>query len=135
MRILLIDDDKDDQGLFCEAVKQVSDEIICDTADNGIEGLELLDSYERLPAVVFLDINMPLMDGRETLKIIRSTPKLKDLPVVMYSTSNDVDEVARFRGMKAKYAVKPTSFQSLVQLLTKELAALQLIKENLLVLK
>jgi DNA-binding response OmpR family regulator len=117
MRILLIDDDKDDQGLFCEAVKIISPEINCDVANNGEEGLRLLQSYRVLPVLVFLDINMPVMDGRETFKLIRSTPRLTTLAVTIYSTSNNKEEINEFTNLGASYITKPNSFEELVKLL------------------
>lgn len=115
MRILLIDDDKDDQAIFCEAVKVIAPHAHCDLADNGKEGLRLLNSYGTLPDVIFLDINMPIMDGRQTLKSIKQTPEFKSLPVVMYSTSSNQLEIDAFRLMGAQYLVKATSFDDLVR--------------------
>lgn len=117
MKILLIDDDKDDQTLFCEAINQISKDIVCDVADNGLQGLALLNASNELPQAVFLDVNMPIMGGRETLRIIRATPKLKKLPVTIYSTSNDKVEMAWFREMKARYIVKPNNFDAMVNVL------------------
>jgi CheY-like chemotaxis protein len=121
MRILLIDDDKDDQFLFCEALKEISENIAFDVADNGIQGIRLLNDSKTLPDFLFLDINMPLMNGWETLKIIRASPPLHDLPVTMYSTSNCKEEMYIFQKMQAKYIVKPGSFETLIQTLRNEL--------------
>jgi CheY-like chemotaxis protein len=115
MRILLIDDDRDDQAIFCEAVKTISPHALCDLADNGKEGLQLLNSYDTLPNVIFLDINMPIMDGRQTLRSIKQTPGLASLPVIMYSTSSHQLEIDEFRVMGAQYLVKANSFEDLVR--------------------
>jgi DNA-binding response OmpR family regulator len=129
MRILLIDDDEDDQTLFCEAVKLISPNIQCDVASNGQQGLIKLNSYTQLPAAVFLDINMPILDGTETFKIIKSTPRLASLAVTIYSTSNSQDEVRKFLMMGAGYITKPNSFDELVKILSKPI--LRLAQERL----
>jgi CheY-like chemotaxis protein len=130
MRVLLIDDDEDDQTLFCEAVKIISPSIQCDIACNGQEGLLKLNAYQQLPAMVFLDINMPILDGRETLKVIRSTPRFSALAVTIYSTSNHQDEVRKFLMMGARYITKPNSFEDLVKILAKPLYGLSQIGQQ-----
>lgn len=124
MRILLIDDDKDDQALFCDAIAQLSADLICDLANNGIEGLQYLQTTRTLPDVIFLDINMPMMDGRETLKIIRGTPRINHIPVVMYSTSIAPDELGHFTRLNAACVTKPNNFNNLASLLSEQLMSL-----------
>jgi CheY-like chemotaxis protein len=119
MRILLIDDDKDDQTLFCEAIKIISPQIQCDIASNGEEGLRMLNSYSQLPRLVFLDINMPIMDGKETLNAVKTNPKLKALSVIVYSTSNRIDEIEKFTAMGVGFITKPNRFEELVEVLSK----------------
>ncbi|HEY0652937.1 MAG TPA: response regulator [Chryseosolibacter sp.] len=118
MRILLIDDDKDDQLLFVDAVTLISDEIICNTADDGQQGLEFLAHADPLPDLVFLDINMPRVDGRQTLQAIRSNPRLRALPVIIYSTSCSKLDIRWARDMSADYLTKPNDFLELVSALT-----------------
>jgi CheY-like chemotaxis protein len=130
MRILLIDDDKDDQALFREAIKQIAADIVCEVADDGLQAFQKLNASETLPEITFLDINMPLMDGRETIRLIRSTPKLRHMRVVIYSTSGAEKEVAWFREMGAGYVVKPNTFQTLVQVLRDELRATLKLETN-----
>jgi CheY-like chemotaxis protein len=124
MKILLIDDDKDDQTLFCEAVKVISLHIQCEVAGNGEEGLTLLNNYQELPGLIFLDINMPIMDGRETLNIIKASTRLQSLPVIMYSTSSSRDEIEKFMLQGVQYIVKGNSFDELVTSLSKPINAL-----------
>jgi CheY-like chemotaxis protein len=124
MRILLIDDDEDDQTLFCEAVKIISPDIQCDVASNGLEGITKLKGYTELPLMVFLDVNMPILDGRETFKIIKATPRFNLLPVTIYSTSNSQEEVQKFLMMGAGYITKPNSFEELVKILSKPVQSL-----------
>jgi CheY-like chemotaxis protein len=73
---LIIDDDPDDVSIFCEAVGEVYPESICMTADNGSDGLAMLrESDSKTPHIIFLDLNMPKMDGKgccDGLKRIRT---------------------------------------------------------------
>ena len=118
MKILLIDDDHDDQTLFCEAVNQISNSVVCETADSGQKGLALLESSAELPDILFLDINMPMMDGQACLREIKANAKLKDIPVVMYSTTNNSAEISKYKMMGAKFLVKPPQFSKLVKSLS-----------------
>jgi DNA-binding response OmpR family regulator len=130
MRILLIDDDEDDQTLFCEAVKIISPGAQCEVANNGQEGLLKLNSYSQLPSLVFLDVNMPILDGKETFKIIKSTPRLAGLRVIIYSTSNHQDEMKLFQMMGAGYITKPNSFEELVAVLSRPIHGLSHVAEG-----
>ncbi|HYC87563.1 MAG TPA: response regulator [Chryseosolibacter sp.] len=118
MTILLIDDDKDDQILFCETVRIISPQIHCDIAGNGKEGLQVLNEASKLPELVFLDINMPIMDGRETLKVIKSTPKLQRLNVIVYSTSIGPADAQEYTKLGVKHITKPSTFNGLLRALT-----------------
>ena len=73
MIILCIDNDPEDIEFFCDAVKAVDPSIVTLSAMNGQEALDLLNSLavEELPSYIFLDINMPQMNGKETLEQIR----------------------------------------------------------------
>jgi CheY-like chemotaxis protein len=121
MRILMIDDDHDDQTLFCEAIKLISSNITCLLAKNGPEALTILDNTTPLPSVIFLDINMPVMDGRETLARIRATLRLRSIPIFIYSTSNSEAEIKKFLALGVNYIIKPNSFDKVVQAISKAL--------------
>jgi CheY-like chemotaxis protein len=84
MRIFIADDDPDDLELFQSAVKEVEPTAEIIAAYDGLCLLEnLVIKTPPLPDIVFLDINMPKMNGYECLKKIRQQPLLKDLPVVV----------------------------------------------------
>lgn len=110
-----MDDDADDTGLFCEALKEVDQRVTCYTADNGRRAIELLsDPQLRQPEVIFLDINMPVMNGWDCLKWIKSHPALGAIPVIMYSTSSsrrDIDLSVQFGALCLM--TKPESFSDL----------------------
>jgi len=114
MNILLVDDDQDDQALFCEAVRNINPSIQCEILNNGAEALDSLMHASKLPDVVFLDINMPVMDGRKCLKEIKSIEKLKNIQVVIYTTSSNADEISGLRGLGAEYIHKPNRFDEMI---------------------
>lgn len=110
--LLYIDDDPEDMDFFCEAVRTIDPSCICVGAKNGAEGLKLLSTLT--PDLIFLDINMPVMDGKETLKSIQVDSRLNKLPVFMLSTTSNAREREVFRKLGAKAClVKPNSFEAL----------------------
>jgi CheY-like chemotaxis protein len=86
MVVLCIDDDPDDTDFFCEAVKMVKPNATCLVANDGLTALKLLRS-EPSPNIIFLDINMPRMSGREVLVQIKKNYKWSQIPIIIYSTS------------------------------------------------
>jgi CheY-like chemotaxis protein len=110
MTILYVDDDPDDRQLFLEAVRSIDDKIVCATANDGLDGLSWLESHT-LPDVVFMDINMPLMNGKICLAEIKSNEKTSQLPVIIFTTSNNPDERTECAKIgAAAYVLKPISY-------------------------
>ena len=118
MIILAVDDDEEDFEFFFEAVKEVDNSIIVLKATNGHEALHMLENHMLMPDYIFLDINMPLMDGNACLREIRKNAKLKDIPVVMYSTTKNSGEIANYKEQGARFLVKPYQFSKLVKSLS-----------------
>jgi len=107
---LLADDDEDDRQFFLEALQSIDPGIQCITAKNGKEALTLLQNdFFAVPDFVFLDLNMPLMNGMKCLEEIKKIPALADLPVVLYSTTSEkqFEEQSKKAGAYA-FFVKPT---------------------------
>ena len=115
----LIDDDPDDQFIFQMALNDISQTIECRTADNGVTALEQLHKPTiSRPDFIFLDLNMPLMNGKECLKEIRKSIKLQSIPVVIYTTSSDPQEIEACLRLGADHFVtKPTSISKLADIL------------------
>lgn len=116
--ILLADDDKDDAEMFCEALADIDESIICHCAENGDQALKMLKNQDRIPEVVFLDLNMPIMNGWECLKQLKLDDRYKEIPVIMISTSsykNDMDAAESLGAIC--YFVKPNNFSDLKQVL------------------
>lgn len=115
MLILIVDDDLDDIALFCDAVREIDLDSKCLLAKNGKEALTLLETLPELPDIIFLDINMPIMNGKEFLLIGKQHSRLKDIPIVMYSTTNKVKEIEEFYLLGATgFLTKATTFKEVV---------------------
>ena len=124
--ILLADDDPDDRDLALDALKESGINHELQTVSDGEELLEYLRRENRYapptpaphPALVLLDMNMPRMDGREVLAIMKADPALRRIPVVVLSTSRASEEVTRSYDLGANaYIGKPVTFAELVNVL------------------
>ena len=90
-KILLAEDDADDRYFFSDSVAARADVKIVHSAGDGIELLEILNGLTEHPDVIVLDQNMPRMNGYETLKNLKSSPGLAEIPVIIYSTYANQD--------------------------------------------
>ncbi len=109
--LLLIDDDEDDREIFLSVIEVVSPATMCAIAANGREGLNVLASASTLPQLIFLDLNMPLMDGRQFLIEVKKNSSWKDIPVVILSTSSDRDSITRTKELgAADFITKPDKY-------------------------
>jgi len=113
--LLLAEDDEDDQFLFQEALASVHSGIECIMVNNGKEAMRLLQQdVLTLPDYIFLDLNMPVMDGLDCLASLKKDPMLKDIPVIIYSTTITELILAQTRklGVHSTFK-KPDSIDSL----------------------
>jgi CheY-like chemotaxis protein len=114
IKILYADDDSDDSEMFSDALKQLNLQTELRIAQNGAEALSILSGW--LPDIIFLDINMPVKCGRQCLKEIRSDKKFKDIPVVIYSTSQgEPDITATLQNGAGLYVFKSYTFNEQVK--------------------
>ena len=112
-RFLLIDDDSDDRELFSEALSMVEPAIICDQATDGQEGLAWLQQNREEPDLIFLDINMPILNGWQLLSRLKSSA-LRHIPVIMYSTSSNAKDKRTAQELGALcFITKPHAFRML----------------------
>jgi CheY-like chemotaxis protein len=113
--ILLADDDEDDRELFSDALHELYSKIKLTTAKNGVDLMRLLDTWKgTLPDVIFLDLNMPLKNGFECLDEIKAEERLKELPVVILSTSSQKETMdILFRKQASMYIKKPGTYPEL----------------------
>jgi CheY-like chemotaxis protein len=87
--VLLVDDDDDDQHIFKDAIKEVHSGIVSLIASNGRDAFFQLEKSSRLPSLIFLDLNMPVMNGFEFLERIKKNDSFKSIPIVIYTTSDN----------------------------------------------
>ena len=121
--IMIIDDDPDDKDLFIEIINQVDPQYDCLWGKDGVEGLKILSQLSKLPDYIFLDLNMPRMNGIQCLSEIKQNKKFSNIPVVIYSTSGQEADIEETKKLGAfHYITKPTRFADLHQALTELLS-------------
>ncbi|HZZ76479.1 MAG TPA: response regulator [Puia sp.] len=113
---LLADDDPDDVALFKEALSIIDPSIIFYFAQDGKAALDKLgDKNLEEPDIIFLDINMPVMNGWECLAKIKLNQSYSYIPVVIYSTASYRKEMEKAFEMGALcFFTKPTDFKDLI---------------------
>ena len=119
LKILLADDDMDDCLFFKDAISQLIPSTNFTAVHDGEQLMQLLtNETNQLPDIIFLDLNMPRKNGFECLAEIKHNKKLKDLPVVIFSTSFEQDKISiLFKTGADVYIRKPGSFAQLVQVI------------------
>ena len=118
--IFLADDDEEDHEIFSAALRAVDPSAILFSFYTGVELLTYLNSAEtKFPDFIFLDINMPGNQDLETFLMIKRTDRLKNLPLVLYSTSisDGHREIAILHGVH-KTVTKPVSFDKVKEALS-----------------
>jgi CheY-like chemotaxis protein len=127
MTLLCIDDDLEDVELFCEAINTIDSNCICLFASDGKRGLEMLNRSLR-PDFIFLDINMPLMNGQQTLEAIRGSFAFNEIPICILSTTITDTERDLLKNLGADFCIKKaTNFHEFCTDLKSVLSARQLI--------
>lgn len=115
--ILLVDDDAVDRELFLEAVSGVTTKCMVNEAAGGNEALLALK--EQHPTVIMLDLNMPMKDGRQTLREIKADKALRHIPVIIMSTSSSQHDITESYASGAwMFIEKPHGFQELSEMLS-----------------
>ena len=119
--ILLAEDDEDDYFIFSLAVQELSIRVMLSRAENGDILLKLLD--EKIPDLLFLDLLMPCRDGRTCIKEIRANAKYDTLPIIVYSSMRDVNNIQFcYREGGNLYVFKPSSLPELKDVLERILS-------------
>ena len=119
LHVLFVDDDSDESYLFNEALEHAGLNIQLSRAADGNDLLSFLHK-EAAPDLVFMDINMPYKDGVEALTEIRKDPNFNDIPVVIYSTSNNKSRISACYANGANlFVIKPEDFDEMVQMVKK----------------
>jgi CheY-like chemotaxis protein len=118
--VMIIDDDDDDRNLFCEALEEIHPSCHLIAVSNGRESLEKLKiPHIELPDLIFLDLNMPVMNGLQCLDQIRQIDALKLVPVVIYTTSSRIENLSKLKASEPLYFLtKPARFKEIVAVVT-----------------
>jgi len=111
--ILHVDDDTDDILLIGEELKAVDESLNIVGASNGHEAINFLEQTSQLPHLIILDINMPGMDGRETLSVLKQHEQWKSIPVVMLSTSSNPRDKEYCNSFQVDFLTKPMEIAEL----------------------
>ncbi len=123
--ILIAEDDADDRFLLKTAFEEKGYQEKVEFVENGVELINFLsdialkpngDRY--LPGFILLDLNMPKKDGREVLKEIKQHPDFKKIPIIVFTTTKNENEIKRCYELGANtYIVKPISFDALLRVI------------------
>lgn len=124
----VIDDDLDDQEIFTIAANKVDPAIECTFANDGVHAIERVTQEASLnPGCIFLDVNMPRMNGIECLEALRGMERLNHVPIFICSTSADPKIIAKVKALGARdFIVKPATISEFATVLAgvnKELKA------------
>ncbi|MBE7169066.1 MAG: response regulator [Williamsia sp.] len=114
-KILLVDDDPDDASIIADVVKDLRSDVHLVFADNGEIAVEMLNENPELQSgvsLIVLDLNMPKMNGTQTLMSLKNDPRFNTIPVVIYSTSiNDLEKERCLSLGAHSYITKPLSYK------------------------
>lgn len=111
-KILLVEDDADDQLFFTDALEMIDNDISCHIANNGNEALEVIGQIN--PEMIFMDLNMPILNGFECLRQIRKEEKFQAVPIVIFTTSRNAHDIEKAKSLGADlFFTKPSNFRIL----------------------
>lgn len=117
--LLYADDDEDDKAILVEMMRRIDPAINVVTTENGMEAvkfLEDLDDREIMPACIVLDMNMPILNGIQTLEAIKNNPVYNSIPVFLFSTSSNPSDVAATNELGAEaFITKPYGQKELLE--------------------
>jgi CheY-like chemotaxis protein len=122
MLVLAVDDDQDDLDMLRETLLEIQPSIVYITARNGKDAIDYLKNEAiALPDVIFLDINMPLLNGKDTLLAIRDIPELNDTKIIIFSTNISPSHRTFFQDLNAACEIKPGSVAKWTDVIRKQI--------------
>jgi two-component system, response regulator len=119
--IIICDDDEDDLFLLQSVLDDIDFKNKTTYLKNGLELVEHLQDYKQKTSIglILLDLNMPKMDGREALKIIKNNNELRRIPVIVLTTSNSPQDIEQCYALGANcFMTKPSSYEGLNDAMT-----------------
>jgi CheY-like chemotaxis protein len=114
--VLCVDDDADDREIVCFTISKIDSSLRVVHAEDGLEALDYLTrakEEDTLPCLVILDINMPRMDGKQTLAEIKKDNQLSGVPVVVFSTSGNWEDKMYCDRYGVELVTKPATMLSM----------------------
>jgi CheY-like chemotaxis protein len=112
--ILYAEDDFDDFESVKEALDQLSDQQLLLHAKNGAEAVSFIENATVLPSLIVLDLNMPVMDGKEVLQWLKDRNEYKHIPIMVFTTSSREDDVKLCQKHNCTFFRKPTLYRDLL---------------------
>lgn len=112
--VLHVDDDQDDRFLVKQAITSIDPSIIVREAQDGKKAIDFLNQaklFGDLPSLIILDVNMPVMDGYDTFKEISKDNELSLIPIVIFTTSCNNNELNFWAEKDIPMISKPASFE------------------------
>jgi CheY-like chemotaxis protein len=118
--LFLAEDDPVDRTLFVEAVREIDTAIQCNTANDGEEAIDFLkDPGNPVPDFIFLDLRMPKISGEKCLALIREDTRLKEVPVIIFTTTRELATAENLKKMGASHFMsKPTNIDDVYFLIS-----------------
>jgi CheY-like chemotaxis protein len=117
--LVIIDDDEDDRDLFLYALAKVNPAVLCLTFADAEDALRDLNKASLVPDMIFLDLNLPRLSGRQFLVELKKYPTLKNIPVVIYTTSSIEKDIEETKQLGAThFLTKPYSIPELCKALS-----------------
>ncbi|MCU7551329.1 response regulator [Chitinophagaceae bacterium LB-8] len=123
--ILLVDDDEDDLHILSSTLKQMGSSYEILQAHDGADALTQLRQLSQsgeLPSLIIMDINMPKMDGKQTLTAIKADDSLSGIPIVIFSTSSSEVDKLFFKTKNVEMITKPVEFKTFYDVAAKLLS-------------
>ena len=112
---MLVEDDTDDQQIFMLALEEIDPMLKCRMVNSCHSAIETLTANPVLPQLIFLDLNLPRINGKECLSRIKQHPALQNIPIVIYSTSDNYRDKVETKNLGAHaFITKPSSLDELV---------------------
>lgn len=118
-KILLVDDDPEDHYIMKEAMALVNADSFIHFTTSGSQALELLAGCtgDQFPQLIVLDLNMPILNGTETLRILKNDERYRHIPVIIFSTSNNPVEKEKCLTLGAHaYLIKPNTHKQTIEM-------------------
>jgi CheY-like chemotaxis protein len=114
--ILFVDDDADDRDVLADVLKNTHPQVNAVFAENGLKAIQYLSDKtqtSQLPCLIVLDLNMPILDGKETFKKIRDELNLGSVPVIIFTSSHNPTDRQLFSALGIEFITKPDDFSHL----------------------